>query len=97
MNMLGPVLKVCKTLADVIANMNNLRVYFSAVPGVGNLTVVQPPNGATLNIGDGEALIVNNTWDLRSVHGGLSGLALDTTKYVEVRVKGITVKLAVLK
>ena len=92
-----PVIASIKSFDDVKTAFQRLRDYFTGEIGVGKVTVTQPPNGSTLTIVDGKELKVTETWELRSVQGSLHNLTLDDTKMVEVIIKGVKIKLAVLK
>lgn len=97
MNIKGPVLKACRTLADVITAIDNLRTYFAAPAGVGNVSVTQPANSATLTITDGKALIVDETWELQGIEVGQTGLTMSTVKFVKAKIGGVYVKIALIE
>jgi hypothetical protein len=92
-----PVITAIKTFADVKRAIDSLRDYFETTPSVGKVIVTQPQTQSTLTIIDSKELKVIENWELRDINGGVTGQALDTTKFVEVIIKGLKVKLAVLQ
>ena len=93
-----PVIKSIRTFDDVKKALDNLRAYFTALPiSIANVEITQPLVQARLTIGDAKELKVNETWELNDIKGGVINQQLDTTQFVEVVIRGVKTKLAVLQ
>lgn len=92
-----PVIGQINTFRDVKDALDAIRSYFTSRDvQIGNVTVTQPANGATLTIKDGQLLQVDQKWELQNLETGLSGQTVNATKCVTVKINGAHIKLAVL-
>ena len=97
-----PTIGAIASWQDVKTALENIRSFFSPSANsqavqVGTVAVKQPPNGSTLDIKDGQLLQVDNKWELMGEKTGLSGLSLQTTKCLMVKVDGVFIKLAIVQ
>ncbi len=92
-----PTFKSIRTFEDVKSAFDSIRTYFSNLTSIGNVTITQPKNSATITISDGVTLSVKEEWELGKPYGGLSDLELDTTSFIEIKVKGRKYKIALLQ
>ena len=92
-----PVLKAIRSFDDVKKALDAIRTYFLSTPSVGKVIISQPQTGAILSLADGTELKTTATWELGKLYGGQGDIVLNTTEFVEIKVNGIRVRLAVIK